>query len=219
VAARDDRIIDPFSGYEDIKSKMIRCVGNATSRFKEDPLRMLRAARFAAQLGFFIDDATFKSITKLSHRILEVSKERWVGELDSLLVSPFVDRGLGCLMDSGLLKFIIPELSLQKDYDQRSRHHSYNLWEHTLRVTSQVSRDDIELRWSALLHDIAKPFVRVDKGDRNVYAKHDMLGYEMVMRLGKYLRWSNKRLEAVSVMVRDHLDEDSPLRVADNIAK
>ncbi|MEA3471752.1 MAG: HDIG domain-containing protein [Thermodesulfobacteriota bacterium] len=218
IAMRDGRIIDPFSGSRDIKEKKIRCVGNATSRFKEDPLRMLRAARFAAQLGFVVEDNVLKTITKLNHRILEVSKERWVGELDRLLLAPFAEKGLRCLMDTGLLNYIIPELSLQREYDQRSRYHSYDLWEHTIRVTSQVSTD-IDLRWAALLHDMAKPFVRCDKEDRSTYAKHDILGYEMVMRLGRYLKWSNRRLKAVGELVRDHLKDESPLRESDNNSK
>ena len=218
IAMRDGRIIDPFSGSRDIKDKTIRCVGSATTRFKEDPLRMLRAARFAAQLGFVVEDAVLKTITKLNHRILEVSKERWVGELDRLLLAPFVKRGLRCLMDTGLLNYIIPELSLQREYDQRSRYHSYDLWEHTVRVTSQVS-PDIDLRWAALLHDVAKPFVRCDKEDRSTYAKHDILGYEMAIRLGRYLKWSNRRLKAVSELVRDHLKDESPLREFDNSSK
>jgi len=218
IAMRDGRMIDPFSGAHDIEEKRIRCVGNATSRFKEDPLRMLRAARFAAQLGFVVDDAVLRAITKLSHRILEVSKERWVGELDRLLLAPFVEQGLRCLMDTGLLNYIIPELSLQRNYDQRSRHHSHTLWEHTLRVTSQVPTDR-DIRWAALLHDMAKPFVRCDREDRSTYVKHDLLGYEMVVRLGRYLKWSNIRVTAVSELVRDHMDEGSPIREADNNAK
>jgi poly(A) polymerase len=218
IAMRDGRMIDPFSGARDIEEKRIRCVGNATTRFKEDPLRMLRAARFAAQLGFVVDDAVLKTTTKLSNRILEVSKERWVGELDRLLLGSFVDRGLRCLMDTGLLNYIIPELSLQREYDQRSRYHSHDLWEHTIRVTSQVPPDR-DLRWAALLHDMAKPFVRCDRDDRSTYAKHDILGDEMVRRLGRYLKWSNRRVKAVSEMVRDHLNDESPLREWDNNSK
>lgn len=218
IAMRDGIMIDPFSGGRDIEKKRIRCVGNATTRFMEDPLRMLRAARFAAQLGFVVDDAALKAIKKLNHRILEVSKERWMAELDRLLLAPFVEQGLRCLMDTGLLNYIIPELSLQREYDQRSRYHSHDLWEHTIRVISQVPPDR-DLRWAALLHDMAKPFVRCYKDDRSTYAKHDILGYEMVIRLGRYLKWSNRRVKVVSELVRDHLDDENPLRESDNNAK
>ncbi len=218
MAKRGEKLIDPFNGQGDIKKRIIKCVGNATSRFREDPLRMLRAARFSAQLGFNIDETTFKSAAKLNYKILQVSKERWVMELDRLLLSPYVDRGLNNLMDTGLFRYMIPELFLQKNYNQNSKYHAYNLWKHTVRVTN-LAPLEINLRWAALLHDMAKPFVRVEKEDRSVYAKHDILGHELVIRLGNYLRWSNKRIEIVSNLVKDHLRDDSPLRDIDNMAK
>jgi len=218
MAKRGEKLIDPFNGQGDIRKRIIKCVGNATSRFREDPLRMLRAARFSAQLGFNIDETTFKSAAKLNYKILQVSKERWVMELDRLLLSPYVDRGLNNLMDTGLFRYMIPELFLQENYDQNSKYHAYDLWKHTVRVTN-LAPLDINLRWAALLHDVAKPFVRVEKEDRSVYAKHDILGHELVIRLGKYLRWSNKRIEIVSNLVKDHLRDDSPLRDIDNMAK
>lgn len=218
MAKRGDEVIDPFHGREDLSSKIIRAVGSPAARFREDPLRMLRAARFAGQLGFSIEEKTFRAIAREAHRILEVSKERWTAEMDRLLLSGQPATGLRALMESGLLRFILPELSLQKDYEQNSRHHRYTLWEHTLRVTAAVP-SEILLRWAALLHDIAKPFVRVEKADRSIYVKHDLLGYDMVLRLGGHLRWSNERTRKVAEIVRDHLREDSVLRQSDNLAK
>lgn len=218
MAKEEDALIDPFHGREDLSSKVLRAVGAPTTRFREDPLRMLRAARFCAQLGFTLEERTFRAITGMNHRILQVSKERWTAEMDRLLLSDHVETGLGVLMESGLLRFILPEISLQKDYGQNSKYHRHNLWEHTLRVTASVPRE-IHLRWAALLHDMAKPFVRQDKEGRSVYAKHDLLGYDMVLRLGRHLRWSNEKTRKVSELVRDHLKEESPLRTADNGAK
>ncbi|OPX36776.1 MAG: hypothetical protein B1H13_13900 [Desulfobacteraceae bacterium 4484_190.3] len=218
MVKRGNRLIDPFNGRGDIKKQIIKSVGNATTRFKEDPLRMLRAARFSAQLGFSIDQAVLKSATKLNYRILQVSRERWVAEMDRLLLSSYVDRGLNDLMEMGLFRYMIPELYLQKDYDQNSKYHACDLWKHTVRVTSSAP-PDIDLRWAALLHDIAKPFVRIEKEDRSTYANHDILGREMVIRLGRYWRWSNKRIETVSELVKNHLRPDSPLRDADNTSK
>ena len=218
MVKKDNKLVDPFNGQEDIKKKIIKSVGNATSRFKEDPLRMLRAARFSAQLGFSIDQAVLKSAAKLNYMILQVSRERWGAEMDRLLLSSYVDKGLNDLMEMGLFRYMIPELYLQKDYDQNSKYHASDLWKHTVRVTSSVPFD-INLRWAALLHDIAKPFVRIEKENRSIYANHDILGCEMVIRLGKYLRWSNKRIETVSELVKNHMRVDSPLRNADNAAK
>lgn len=218
IARRGKKIIDPFGGREDIEKKIIRCAGTPTTRFQEDPLRILRAARLAAQLGFVIDGETLGAMKKAAHRILEVSKERWVSELDKLLMSSGTELGLRYLMDTELFSYIIPELSLQKNYDQNSEYHSRDLWEHTLIVVSNVPFDHC-LRWAALLHDIAKPFVRKDRNDRSSYAKHDLLGAEIVVRIGRYLKWSNKRTEDVRMLVREHMNDESPLRVADKMAR
>ncbi|MBN2515617.1 MAG: CCA tRNA nucleotidyltransferase [Deltaproteobacteria bacterium] len=211
IAKKGEEIIDPFNGREDIEKKIIKCVGDPALRFKEDPLRMLRAARFSAQLGFTIDRVTFESAARLCYTILNVSKERWVAELDNLLVAPAVDRGLNDLMDMGLFRYMIPELSLQKNYDQDSIHGDGDLWQHTVHVTSSTPRD-INVRWAALLHNVARPFVRVEKDGKKIYMKHDSLSYEMAVRLGKYLRWSNKRVETVSNLVKEQLQNDSPLK-------
>lgn len=218
IARRNNRIIDPFGGREDIAKKVIRCVGTPATRFKEDPLRILRAARLAAQLDFVIDASTEKAMTKTAHRILEVSKERWVAEIDRLLMSAGAESGLRYLMDTEIFTYILPEISIQKDYNQNSSYHRYDLWEHTLRVVSKTPFD-LDLRWAALLHDIAKPFVRLEKADRSTYAKHDILGADMVVRLGSHLRWPNKRIVQVSNLVRGHMEDGSPLRDADTMAK
>jgi len=211
IAKKGKEIIDPFNGREDIEKKLIRCVGDPASRFKEDPLRMLRAARFSAQLGFTIEPVTFQSAARFSYTILNVSKERWIAELDTLLVSPSVDRGLNDLMDMGLFRYMIPELSLQKNYGSEDMYDDTDLWRHTVHVTSSTPRD-VDVRWAALLHNMARPFVRVEEDGRNIYLKHNILSYEMVVRLGKYLRWSNKRIETVSTLVREQLRNGSFLK-------
>jgi tRNA nucleotidyltransferase (CCA-adding enzyme) len=211
IAQKGEEIIDLFNGREDIKKKIIRCVGDPALRFKEDPLRMLRAARFSAQLGFTIDQVTFQSAVRLSYTILNVSKERWVAELDNLLMAPSVDRGLNDLMDMGLFRYMIPELSLQKSYGWGNMPGKTDLWQHTVHVTSSTPRD-IDVRWAALLHNVACPFVCVEKDGRSIYMKHNILSYEMVVRLGKYLRWSNKRIKTVSNLVKEQIQDDSPLK-------
>ena len=124
---------------------------------------MLRACRFVSQLGFTIEPNTLKSMQKHSNRILSVSKERWTQELDKLLVGDNVSAGLEALRESGLLRFIFPELQIQVGYNQNSPHHGLELWEHTKGV---VGLADKPLRWAALLHDVAKPFTRTDKPSR-----------------------------------------------------
>ncbi|MFA5238358.1 MAG: HD domain-containing protein [Phycisphaerae bacterium] len=239
MAIRDNgKFIDPFNGRTDLKEGIIECVGSPKTRFREDPLRILRAARFLSQLdntenlhrpstepevwfqNFGIEMGTFNKMKELSYKLLSISKERWVMELDKILESNKPDVGLYALMETKCFNFMIPELSLQDGYDQNSSWHSLPLWQHTLEVVRECP-PELNLRWAALLHDCAKPFVRVDKKDpvRGTYAKHDILGYEMVKRIGLHLKWSNDRIKNVSELVRDHLSDDSPLKEFDDRAK
>src|SRR6266542_566809 len=219
IALRGTRYIDPFDGRKDIKAKIIKAVGNPSERFNEDPLRMLRAARFVAQLGFAIEPKTFASIKKSAHKILGVSKERWIQELDKLLLGDHVADGLRVLAETDLLKFLLPELRLQVGYDQNSDWHELTLLEHTIATVGKVPKI-LNLRWAALLHDIGKPFVRTDnkRGSSN-YVFHDAIGAELIYGIGKRLKWSNERLRIVKELVGYHLDDASPLRQADNSSK
>jgi tRNA nucleotidyltransferase (CCA-adding enzyme) len=218
IAFRNNKYIDPFKGIDDINNKIIRCVGKANERFKEDPLRMLRVARFASQLDFTIEENTEKQTKQFAHKILEVSRERWVLEMDKLLMTSVPSIGLDFLARTKLLNFMFPELSLQVNYNQNSPYHDLELWEHTKIVVDNTPAD-INIRWASLLHDIAKPFVRTDKENRSNYIKHDLLGAEIVEKIARYLKWSNDRRECVKNLVLNHLKDDSPLRQADFIGK
>ena len=218
MAKRGTKLIDPFEGQKDLEVKSIRCVGNPKARFKEDPLRILRAARFASQLEFSVEENTEKKAKEVSHRILTVSKERWVMELDKILMTRKPSIGLDFLMRNKLFSFMIPELAIQDGYDQNSPYHDMELWKHTLTVVDNVPAE-INLRWASLLHDMGKPFVRTNKPDRSNYIKHDLLGAELVKRLASILRWSNDRKDKVSELVLNHMLETSPMRQADYIGK
>jgi tRNA nucleotidyltransferase (CCA-adding enzyme) len=219
MAMRDEKIIDPFGGRLDLLSKRIKCVGEPKQRFKEDPLRMLRAARFSSQLGFEIDYFLESTVGNMAYKILEISKERWVMELDKILMTDKPSVGLDFVMRTRLMNFMLPEMSLQFHYEQDSPHHCFDLWEHTKLVVDACDKD-ITLRWAALLHDIAKPFVRTKnkKGYSN-YILHDYLGSEIVKKTAEYLRWSNERTEKVSSIVFNHLMESCLLKKFDNMAK
>jgi tRNA nucleotidyltransferase (CCA-adding enzyme) len=216
----DGTIIDAYGGVSDINEGIIRGVGNPTIRFKEDPLRMMRAARFAATLNFSIDIDTVKSAKKVSHRLMYISKERICSELDKILMSDVPSIGFRNLAAMDLLKYIIPHLVIQIGYNQNSKYHSLELWEHTLMVLDNVDKD-INLRWAALLHDIGKPYCSTynTKTGYNNFIKHDLIGYDLVKQIGISLKWSNDRIEAVSKIVLEHLRDDSPLKYADNLSK
>jgi len=211
-------IIDLFGGRADIEAGVIRAVGNPRERLKEDPLRMLRAARFASQLGFTVDADTVSAMERYAHRILHVARERWVAELDKLLVGDDVAAGLNLLAETHLLRYLLPELELQVGYDQNSSYHDRTLWEHTVAVVAATPPDPTP-RWAALLHDVGKPFVRTEKPDRSTYVKHDLLGAEIVERTALYLKWSTARRTEVRELVRDHMLPTSPLKAADDAAK
>lgn len=218
MALRGSKLIDPFNGASDLSMGILRAVGTPSHRFREDPLRILRLARFCAQFGFAVEGTTAKHAKDLSYKILSVSRERWVQELDKLLVCDDVRLGLFALQETRLLNFILPELALQVGYDQNTPHHDWTLWEHTCKVVAATPPDET-LRWAALLHDIAKPFVRTERPDRSNYIRHDLLGYEIVRKTGAYLKWSKDRIEVVSSLVRDHLNTDSPLKEFDTGAQ
>ena len=214
----DGRIIDPFGGRADLRKKIIRTVGKPEERFHEDPLRMLRAARFAAQFNFQIEEETELRATKRSYHILEVSKERWVQELDRLLISDHPELGLQFLARTRLLHYMLPELGLQVGWDQDSPYHALSLWEHTIK-TVRLAPPEVELRWAALLHDVGKPFTRTknQRGYSN-YVHHEEVGAELAEKIGSYLKWSKSRITNVSDLVRDHLKDGSPLLYADGEA-
>jgi tRNA nucleotidyltransferase/poly(A) polymerase len=219
IAKREGRYIDPFGGRIDIMEKIIKCVGRPKDRFSEDPLRMLRAARFTAQLGFKVDQLTESTAKKLAYKILHVSKERWVQEMDKLLMTEKPSIGLDFLARTRLLNYMIPELAIQVGYDQDSPYHELTLWEHTL-STVDLTEPNLEWRWAALLHDVGKPYVTTlnNRGYHN-YIHHDLVGSELADKIGGYLRWSNARRELVSRMIFEHLTDASPIRKADNASK
>lgn len=214
----DGTLIDPFDGQHDLANQIVRTVNKPYDRYNEDPLRMLRAARFCAQLGFDAEPATERQAAKKAHKILNVSHERWVQELDKLLIADHPERGLAFLARTHLLTFMLPELAIQVEYDQDSPYHELELWQHTVK-TVRLSKDDLTLRWAALLHDVGKPFVRrKNKRGYSNYAYHERVGGDLVQKIGQYLRWSKARTQTTAQLVYSHLDRDSPLRDADAAA-
>lgn len=207
-------ISDFNGGKEDLQQNIIRCVGKTNDRFKEDPLRMLRAGRFASQLGFLIHEDIYDMCKQLNYKILDISRERWMQELDKILISDNASIGLNFLMNTKLINYMLPELSLQYNYGQDNEHHTLDLWNHTLSVVSHLP-SDATLRWAGLLHDIAKPFTRTEKNGQAHYYKHDLIGAEIVQKYASYLHWSNDRRYAVANLVANHMCENSPLREAD----
>ncbi|HYH75530.1 MAG TPA: CCA tRNA nucleotidyltransferase [Candidatus Saccharimonadales bacterium] len=212
------RLIDPYDGAADIQAGLVRAVGKPADRFTEDPLRMLRMARFVARYGFVVEEATAAAAAKEGYLLTKISPERISAEMDGILVGDFAVQGLALLGELGLLSYAVPLLAVQVGYDQNSPWHRYELWEHSLKTMAAVPAE-VELRWAALLHDIGKPFVRQEKPDRSSYVHHDRVGALLVDMIAHHLRWSKERQLVVRALVRGHMDDASPLRAADNAAK
>lgn len=211
-------LIDPFGGSEDLERGFIRAVGKPGERFREDPLRMLRMVRFVARFGFTVDEKTANAAVKYAYLLGNISAERIGSEMDGLLVAPYAVQALQSMVRLGLLPFAVPLLAVQVGYDQHSPYHRLTLWEHSL-ATMQGVAPELELRWAALLHDIGKPFVRREKPGRSTYVHHDQVGAVLVEMTGRHLKWSRERIGRVRDMVRDHMQDGSPLRPSDNKAK
>lgn len=195
--SKEGELIDRFDGVGDIERKIIRTIGDPVDRFVEDPLRMMRAIRFSAQLDFLIEDVTFETIKSCSHMIKKISKERVRDELTKILISNLPSKGMRLLSITGLLQHIIPDLD--KSFylnDAKTNREGFAL-EHMLCVLASLE-PVLELRLSGLLHGITKPFV----SEKSIYANHVHLRSNMVLMILKDLRYSKAIIEKVSNIVK-----------------
>ena len=206
LAAKKISLIDPFKGEKDLKDKVIRTVGKAEERFSEDALRMMRAVRFAATLGFSIEKETKEAIKKNSPWLQAISKERVRDELIKIIMAETAAKGVDLLRELGLLKYIIPELEEGYGVSQ-NKHHLYECYDHSLRSLDYAARQNFnkEVRLAALFHDIAKPRTKRGEGRDATFYGHEVVGARMTAQIMTRLKFSKKEIEKVVKLVRYHL--------------
>lgn len=196
-------LVDIFGGLKDLNRKVIRCVGNAKARFGEDALRILRAVRFAAQLGFEIEEETKAGITELAPTLANISAERIQVELIKMLVSPNPSL-LRTAYELGITKVILPEFDQMIATEQETPHHRYTVGVHTLKAIENIRADKV-LRLAMLFHDIAKPEMKtVDKNGVAHFKMHDVKGAEMTKQILKRLKFDNDTMNRVVRLVQYH---------------
>lgn len=206
---RYGELLDPFDGVRDLDNQTIRTPLDPDITFGDDPLRMMRAVRFASQLGFFIEAETFEAIERNRERILIISKERIADELNKIVLSPKPSIGFELLNLSGLLPLIFPELSALGGVETKEGIGHKDNFAHTLMVLDRLSRhsDNLWLRWSALLHDIAKPATkRWDNRQGWTFHNHNFIGERMVPGIFRRMKLPmNEKMKYVQKMVNLHM--------------
>ena len=202
-------LVDPFGGMDDMDDCIIRTPCEPDTTFSDDPLRMMRAVRFASQLGFDIDDETFEGITRQAERIKIISKERIAVELNKIMASPVPSIGLTLMRTSGLLKYILPELDRMAGIERRGKHAHKDNFEHTMKVLDNLAKrsDNIWLRWAALFHDIGKPLTKAyDPRQGWTFHQHEAVGSKMIPQLFRRLKLPmNEPMRFVQKMVFLHM--------------
>lgn len=192
-------IVDPFGGRSDLSARIIRAVGDSDDRFAEDPLRLLRAIRFAAQFGFTIEPSTRESIARNADALRTISAERITQEMNRILLAPRPSQPIRELCDLGLMRHIVPEfLALRMEADSHGRHK--DMFEHTLMVLDRTP-GVLTVRWGALLHDIAKPRVMSVEDHEVHFYGHEIVGERMARKILNRLKFDRATVDRVCKLV------------------
>jgi tRNA nucleotidyltransferase (CCA-adding enzyme) len=208
IAYDGKKIIDPYHGQKDLKEKIIRCVGDPNKRFSEDALRLLRAIRFASQLGFLIEEKTREAIVKNNYLITKISWERIRDEFLKILKSDHPAEGVLFLRNTGLLKYILPELDVCFSIPQKSpkRHHIYDVGTHLVMSLKYCPSKDEITRFATLIHDIgkAKTFKKDEKTGLITFYNHEVVGKKLAEKIAEKFKLSSKQKEKLVRLVAYH---------------
>ena len=198
-------IIDLYNGQKDIENRIINFIGNAEERIIEDPLRVLRAFRFMSRLDFSLSENTIEAIKKQKDLLKNIPEERITMEFSKLLLGENIKNTLTLMKDTGVLELIIPEFKATYDFNQCNPHHNLDLFNHIINVVSKVPAD-LELRYSALLHDIAKPVVQTfDEEGIAHYKTHEIVGADMARDILARMKLPVKLIDTVVEIIKKHM--------------
>ncbi|MEK7127361.1 MAG: HDIG domain-containing metalloprotein, partial [Patescibacteria group bacterium] len=197
-------IIDPFNGQDDLKNKLIRCVGVPDDRFKEDALRLMRAVRFATQLGFTIEENTFAAIKNNAKLLEKISGERIRDELIKILSAEFPGDGIKLLYNAELLQVIIPELTAGVGMPQPG-HHIYDVFTHSIKALEACDNKSWLVRLAALLHDVGKPATYKERDGKPTFYSHETIGGAIARDLANRLHFKKEDREKLYMLVRWHM--------------
>ena len=201
----DGEVIDLHHGMEDIEARRLRLLGDPDATLKEDPLRLLRVARFLSQLGFAPTRRVRAACTACAPNILDISRERWFQELERLLVGGFTPDAIQFLQETRILGFILPEVAALVGLHKSSRHHHKDVWAHTKTVVGQAPPVPA-VRWAALLHDIGKPWTRTyGPGGKVHFLRHEDLGAVMFEGVAHRFRFAKPLRKRVRFLIKNHL--------------
>ncbi|MCP6726930.1 MAG: HD domain-containing protein [Patescibacteria group bacterium] len=199
-------IQDPFNGKKDIEKKLVKAVGDPKERFSEDALRMMRAVRLASQLEFSIEEETKVAIQDVASLLKKISQERIRDEFIKIIMTKDAMEGVELLRDTGLLRYIVPELEEGYGIEQ-NKHHIYTVWEHNLLALQYAVKNNwsLEVRIASLFHDIGKPRVKEGKGENSTFYAHEVVGGKMTRDILIRLKFSGNQVKKISKLVRYHL--------------
>lgn len=204
TSADEHEIIDLFGGRKDLDRRIIRSVGEPMDRFKEDALRMLRAVRFACQLGFKIEDKTSRNIAKMAGGLKFIANERIRDELIKIMETERAYEGIKMLHEFKLLQYILPELERGIGVAQ-SKHHTETVFVHSMLSLKFCPSKKWQVKLACLLHDVGKPQTKVVTGTEATFYNHEYLGAKLVKKIATRLHFSNEDIEKVTNLVRNHM--------------
>ena len=209
-------LVDPYDGKKDLHEKVIRTVGDANKRFKEDALRLMRAIRFSSDLNFKVEEKTQKAIKENAKLLEFIAKERIGDEFRKLVMTKYAVQGIELMHKTGMLKYVLPELEEGWEVTQ-NKHHIYTVWEHNIKALQYTLDQDysFEVRLASLLHDVGKPRAKRGEGIDSTFYGHEVVGARMTIEALERLHFSKKETEKIALLVRAHMFNYDPDVVGD----